>query len=190
MFSRLHLLRVTVPMLAIATFLCGGASASMAQGTNLNIELHANENVNATSMGLPIYPNARPYKETKSDSAVDMGLSFGSFHFRLMATKYITNDSPDQVLDFYRKPLARYGEVLECEHGMAVGAVKVAQSGLTCSDSLGHRAHIDADERSHRELRSGTPTFYRIVAIDASRTDATHFAIVQLEVPKDDSSDQ
>lgn len=190
MFSRPHLLRFTVPILAFAALMSGGVSASMAQGTNLNIELHANENVNATTMGLPIYPNARPYQEAKSDSAVDMGLSFGSFHFRLMATKYITNDSPDQVLDFYRKPLARYGDVLECEHGLAVGSVKVARSGLTCSDSQGHHAHLDATERSHRELRSGTPTLYRIVAIDTSHTDATHFAIVQLEVPKDDSSDQ
>lgn len=190
MFSRLRLSRSSAPMLALAALISLGASAALAQSTNLNIELHANQNVNAASMGLPSYPNARPYQEAKSDSAVDMGFAWGSFHFRLMATKYVTNDSPDQVLDFYRKPLGRYGEVLECDHGMAVGAVKVARSGLTCSDSHGHHAHIDATERSHRELRSGTPTLYRIVAIDESNTDATHFAIVQLEVPKDDSSDQ
>jgi len=190
MFSPPQLVRISAPLLAIAALLSLGASASLAQSSGLNIELHANENVNAASMGLPSYPNARPYTEAKSDSAVDMGFGWGSFHFRLMATKYITSDSPDQVLDFYRKPLARYGEVLECEYGQAVGAVKVARSGLTCSDSHGHHAHVDATEHSHRELRSGTPTFYRIVAIDKSYTDETHFAIVQLEVPKDDSSDQ
>ena len=100
MSSHLHLLRSTVPMLACAALLSGGASASMAQNTNLNIELHANENVTAATMGLPIYPNAKPYREVKSDSAVDMGLSFGTFHFRLMATKYSTNDSTKQIEAF------------------------------------------------------------------------------------------
>jgi len=37
-------------------------------------------------------------------------------------------------LAFYRKPLSRYGEVLECDQSKPVGSHIVTRDGLTCSD--------------------------------------------------------
>jgi len=172
--------------LGAALMVCDG-TAAMAQSSG-SIELHANEAVTAASVGLPAYPNARPYKEPKSDSAVDVGFTFGSFHFRLLAAKYITSASPNQVLDFYRKPLSRYGDVLECERGEPVGSLTITRSGLTCSNSNGRHAETHGDSDAH-ELRSGTSRVFRIVAVDDSRTDATHFTLLLLEVPEDRGSD-
>lgn len=189
MFSPIRSIHPIVPAM-VATIALFAPARAASQSSGLNIELHANENVSAHDMGLPAYPGARPFQDAKSDSSVDMGFAFGSFHFRLMASKYVTNDAADRVLDFYRKPLSRYGDVLECEHGLAVGAVKVARSGLTCEDSHDEHAHLNATERSTRELRSGTPTFFRIVAIDSARTDATHFILLLLDVPEDRKADR
>lgn len=185
MFSRIPPVVSPGAALIFAAFALCGSSAASAQRSDLNLELHANENVNAANMGLPVYPHARPTSDAKNDSAVDLGMSFGSFHFRLMVSKYVTDDSPEQVLSFYRKPLSRYGDVLECEHGEPVGAIRTTRSGLTCADSHDQKSHLHANESSRRELRSGTPALYRIVAIDSSSTSATHFVLLLLDVPKE-----
>ena len=102
---------------------------------------------------------------------------------------YITPDAPDKVLEFYRKPLAQYGEVLECLHGKAVGSVAKTSSGLTCSDEQG--GHVDvngsADSSKDHELRAGAPKKFRIVAInDDAPGGKTRFGLVYLELPKDE----
>jgi hypothetical protein len=165
-----------------AIVLCGG-TAVLAQSSG-NIELHANKNVTAASIGLPEFPGARSSHGAHEDSTADLGLTFGDFHFRLLVSKYVTRASPQQVLEFYRKPLARYGEVLECDHGLAVGSLTVAGSGLTCSDTLGHHSNSSESNDSH-ELRSGTPRHFRMVGIDDGQTDETHFSLLLIELPKD-----
>ena len=167
---------------------CLASTTASAQGSGMSIEAHANENVSAASMGLPEFPTAKPSRNAKSDSAADIGMSFGSFHFRVMVAKYVTYASPANVLDFYRKPLSKYGEVLDCDHGIAVGDVKVAKSGLTCADTKGKHVHAGDEGSTHRELRSGTPERYRIVALDSTDSTPTHFTLVLLEVPKDDDT--
>jgi hypothetical protein len=163
--------------------LCGG-SAVLAQSSG-DIELHANKNVTAASIGLPEFPGARSFHGAHEDSTADLGVTFGDFHFRLLVSKYVTRASPQQVLEFYRKPLARYGEVLECDHGLAVGSPKVASSGLTCSDTQEHHSHSSGESSDSHELRSGAPRYFRIVGIDNGQTEETHFSLLLLELPKD-----
>ena len=105
-----------------------------------------------------------------------------------MTSRYETNASADQVIDFYRKALARYGDVLECEHGQPVGEPKATKGGLTCADSRGSHSHVHADYDSSRQLRSGTRERFRVVALEPSDAGDTHFTLVYLEVPKDDDS--
>jgi hypothetical protein len=177
--------RISVALSAAIAFVLIGAPVAGAQGSGMGIELHANENVSASSMGLPHFPTSHPYKGESKDSAADVGFTFGSIHFRVITTRYETNASADQVLDFYRKALASYGEVLECEHGQPVGALKATKEGLTCNDSHGQHSHFNADYDSHRQLRSGTPERFRVVAIDDQESSATRFVLLYLEVPKD-----
>jgi hypothetical protein len=99
----------------------------------------------------------------------------------------LSSDSPERILKFYRKPLSRYGEVLECDHGKPVGALAVTRSGLTCSDE--HDDHPgtkgSVNLSNGRELRVGTPHQYRVVGIDKSSSGATRFGLVYLDLPKD-----
>lgn len=165
-----------------------GLSAGLlrAQDSDFNLDLHANGHATAHEIGLPDYPGAKPYKE-KDDSSgsADLGMVMNSFHFRLQVASYITPDSAEKVLDFYRKPLGHYGEVLECDHGRPVGSLQQTRSGLTCGDKGHVQINTSADSSTDRELRAGTPQKFRIVAIDTSVGGQTKFGLVSLEVPKD-----
>jgi hypothetical protein len=163
------------------------SSVLTAQSSNSGVELHAKGSVTAADIGLPAYPGATLSKdsEKKSDS-VDMGFSFGDVHFRIIAASYLTNASAAEILDFYRKPLAKYGDVLECDHGKPVGAVKATRSGLTCSDPNHVDAGEDDDSSDGHELRAGDKHRFRVVGIGEKKGDSTRFGLVYVELPKDE----
>lgn len=157
-----------------------------AQSSDNGFELHANGDVTAKEVGLPVYPGSKLVKSDKN-SAVDMGFTFGDTHFRLVAANYLSGDSPDRILDFYRKPLGRYGEVLECDHGKPVGSRTVTHSGLTCSTQSKDHVNVqgNVDSSDDHELRSGTPEKFHIVGIGEKQGSSIHFGLVYVELPKD-----
>jgi hypothetical protein len=177
-------------LVAAAAIFCAPLTAR-AQRTNISVELHANKNVTAANVGLPDFPSARAYTDSANDSPVDLGFTFGDVHFRVLVAKYLTGASPRQVLDFYRKPLARYGDVLECDHGEPVGRLEITRQGLTCADSVGGKhAHVNGGSDSSHELRSGSPSLFRIVALDSAHADSTQFTLLLVELPKDSGSER
>jgi hypothetical protein len=165
-----------------ANFLFLSSAVSGAQNSGVNLALHANSNARAADIGLPVYPGATLYKDKDNDAGADLGLTFNDFHFSLLAVNYLTSDSPSQVFAFYRKPLSRYGEVLECDQGKPVGNLTVTRSGLTCGDLQGNS---DTGSSSDHELRAGSPQKFRIVGIDESHPGSTRFGLVYLDLPKD-----
>ncbi|HEY1809480.1 MAG TPA: hypothetical protein VGG42_13010 [Acidobacteriaceae bacterium] len=169
---------------AVVALVMGGGAAR-AQDSDFHLDMHANGHATAREIGLPEYPGAKPYKEKDDDNgSADLGMVLNSFHFQLQVASYTTPDSAEKVLKFYRKPLSRYGEVLECDHGQAVGGLEKTRSGLTC----GKNGHVDvngSDSSTDHELRAGTPERFRIVAIDKSDGGQTKFGLVALELPKD-----
>ena len=186
---------LTRPLAGAAMALaCLAIAPSQATASTFQIDLHANSKVSAADVGLPAYPGASPYKEKdKDDDSADLGLILGDFHFRLKVATFVATDTPGRLLDFYRKPLSQYGEVLECDHGKPVGSVTTTRSGLNCSDSKGES--INSDEH---QLRAGTPHKFRIVAIQrpdsetskALPKDVTRFSLIYLEIPKDKDKSQ
>ncbi|HEY1985703.1 MAG TPA: hypothetical protein VGG85_09855 [Terracidiphilus sp.] len=164
----------------LGTTLSAAPGAAPAQDSGKGFELHTNSNATAADVGLPVYPRSKLAKSADNDAAVDMGFTFGETHFRLVAANYVSSDSIAQILDFYRKPLARYGDVLECDHGKPVGATKTARSGLTCGDRNGNQSSSE-----NHQLRAGTPDKYRIVGIDEREGSAIHFGLAYVETPKE-----
>jgi hypothetical protein len=98
---------------------------------------------------------------------------------------FVTTDTPKQVLEFYRRPLAKYGQVLECNHGKPVGPLTVTKSGLTCGDHNSGGMTIDGSDIDV-ELRAGKPEQFRIVGIDGTEAGKTKFGLVALVLPKDE----
>ncbi|HEY1731454.1 MAG TPA: hypothetical protein VGG15_06885 [Terriglobales bacterium] len=174
-------------MFSFATLLCFAASLA---AQNSGMELHANSKATAADIGLPVYQGASLYKDKDNDGSVDLGYTFGDSQFKLKAVDYVTSDAADQVLSFYRKPLAKYGEVLECNDGKPVGKLTTTRSGLTCSDEEKGKVQVNGYSGSKgHELRAGDPHQYRVVGIDKTESKSTRFGLVYVLLPKDNGSD-
>jgi hypothetical protein len=179
------------PILAVvpAMFLMAAvpfAVTSFAQNSDFNLNVHANSHATAKDIGLPVYPGATPFKDKDSDSSsADLGFLLNSFQLSIKAASFVTTDPPEHVLEFYRKPLAKFGEVLECDHGKPVGSLTVTKSGLTCGDRKSGRMTVNASDSGH-ELRVGTPEHFRIVGVEGTANGKTKFGLVELVLPKDE----
>jgi hypothetical protein len=179
-------------------------SGAMAAGQNsgkdsgLDLAVHAHSHANAETIGLPAYPGAVLYAppddkgKNDNDSSLDMGMTFGDFHFSVIVVSYETGDPPEKVLEFYRRPLSRYGDVLECDHGKPVGKLTMTSTGLKCSSDRGGHVQVNGsgNSSSDRELRAGSPRKYRIVGIDDAKAGKTHFGLVYLELPQDTNKEE
>jgi hypothetical protein len=178
MSKRVPFISVLEAIILLAAILFFECAEFHGQNSDVNLALHAKSHASAADIGLPAYPGATLYKDG-DNSAADLGLTAGDFHFSLLAVNYITSDPAAKVLAFYRKPLSRYGEVLECNQGKPIGALTATRSGLTCDDGG------KSNSNDSHELRVGTPHQYRIVGIDNSHPGSTRFGLVYLDLPKD-----
>ena len=69
----------------------------------------------AAELGLPIYPGARrPPDDGDEKTAVTLGIWGGSLGFRVTVLKLLSPDPVGTIGEFYRKALARHGEVQDC----------------------------------------------------------------------------
>ena len=183
MHRLIHSFAPAIALLAAVSF----APLCSAQTSDFNLNVHANSHATAKDIGLPVYPGATPFREKDNDSsAADLGIVLNSFHFNLQVASFVTTASPDQVLEFYRKPLGKYGEVLECRHGKPVGSLTVTKSGLTCGGDKSGGATVNGSDMDH-ELRAGTPEHFRIVGIDSTEAGKTKFGLVAMVVPKENA---
>jgi hypothetical protein len=158
-----------------------------AQNSDFNLSVHSNSQ--AKDIGLPTYPGAMLFKDKDSDTSADLGFALNSVQFNLQVASFVTKDSREQVLGFYRKALSKYGEVLECNHGKPVGSLTVTKSGLTCGDHKGGSMTVNGSDSDY-ELRAGRPEQFRIVGVDSTEPGKTKFGLVALVLPKEKEEDE
>jgi hypothetical protein len=157
------------------------------------MHVKTNNSSDTAAIGLTAYPGAVPVKEdhdTDTNSA-NVDMSFGSFHLGVKAAGFQTTDQQDKVLAFYRKDLARYGDVIECQNDKPVGTPTRTSQGLTCDDN-GHTKfkahgdlngiHVDSGSGSELELRAGSSQHQHIVGIE-SKNGGTKIGLVALDLP-------
>lgn len=157
------------------------------------MHVKTNNSSDTAAIGLTVYPGAVPVKEdhdTDTNSA-NVDMSFGSFHLGVKAAGFQTPDQQDKVLAFYRKDLARYGDVIECENDKPVGTPTRTSQGLTCDDN-GHTKfkahgdlngiHVDSSSGSELELRAGSSQHQHIVGLE-SKNGGTKIGLVALDLP-------
>jgi hypothetical protein len=119
-------------------------------------------------LGLAIYPGAKLDKSDGEASGISLALDSGEDSTRLYVQKFTTPDSADKILTFYRSELSRYGQVLECRRGKAVGAVP---PGLKCDDD---------ENKKQIELKAGTEKKLHLVAV-TPLTSGAKFVLVYLD---------
>ncbi len=119
---------LTLPRLAVAT-LCTvlaaalplaaqekpGSATREGKQEQGGVELFFNAEASAKDVGLPLYPGARPQKDTEDDSpSAKFGMWGNALAFKLAVLKLESSDPMDKIAAFYRKALAKYGTVLDC----------------------------------------------------------------------------
>ena len=153
----------------------------------------------AGQTGIDLYPGAQIVTKDKTKThdhdsgAADINFSFGKFTLKVKAASYRTPDSPELVKAFYKKALAKYGTVIECQNDQPVGRPDVTADGLTCEHDKNNHVHVDDDESGKLELKTGSKLHQHIVAIDPEGS-GTKFGLVALDLPgnldSDDDSDK
>lgn len=98
-------------------------------------ELKVGTDVSAQDTGMALYPGARERKDSGDDHKANVQIGGDEFALKVVALKYLTDDSPDKVIDFYRKDLKKYGNVLECPKGIKESHSDSDDGEIRCSDS-------------------------------------------------------
>jgi hypothetical protein len=158
-----------------------------------SMHIKTDNGTDTSAIGIDLYPGAKPYKDSdeKDDdsNSADINLSFGDFHLGVKAASYITPDNQDKVIAFYKKDLARYGEVLTCRGSSTIGTPDRTSQGLTCADkdhnhiTTGSDVKINGSVSSDDlELRAGSDQHQHIVGIK-SKDGGTKIGLVALDLP-------
>jgi hypothetical protein len=141
----------------------------------------------AADVGLPVYPGATlADKGDKNHGSADIHLGFGEWQMRLKVVEYHTTDPQEKVLDFYRKAMGRYGDVVQCQHSKPVGTPTVTREGLSCDDN---DKNIHTSDKGimagngSNELKAGSPKHQHIVGIERSNSNGTDFSLLVLDLP-------
>ena len=136
----------------------------------------------AAAIGMPVYPGATVEKKDHDSGSADVNMSFGDFQMRVKVVSYRTGDAPPKVEDFYRKALARYGDVILCHGEHVVGTPTQTSEGLTCADSKENTVSTGDTGDHNLELKTGSKQHQHVVGIDPDGG-GTKFALVVLDLP-------
>jgi len=163
-----------------------------------SMHIKTDDNVNTADIGLSVYPGSTAWKDDPAEAknhdshSADINMSFGDFHLGVKATAFRSTDSTEKILAFYRKDMARYGDVIECKGATAVGTPTRTKQGLGCDTDENHGNHIEISETGKLELRAGSEQHMHIVEI-VPKDGAEKIGLVALDLPthleKHDSKD-
>lgn len=154
--------------------------------------VHVNtDQISALDLGLPVYPGAEQVSgKNKDDKSADVHMGFGEWQMRIRVVKYETTDTKEQVTAFYKKELARYGDVLTCENDSPVGTPTTTSEGLNCSDNGKHGAHFKFNDKDYGDsgdgglqLKAGSKRHQHIVGFEHGSRSRTRFALIALDLP-------
>lgn len=129
----------------------------------------------AKETGLALYPGATPRPEGDHDGSANVNISSSFFGLKVVALKYQSDDSPEKVLNFYRKQMGHYGKVVDCTGGFNLnfhpGGRHDSDAPVTCDSSV----HSGPDYKE--VLKVGTENNQRIMAVKPSGK-GSEFALV------------
>jgi hypothetical protein len=203
MNSRVFGSTAAIGLLALATIATGctvktssrngdnGDKATESKGAEITTPfgtLRARNEDNGKATGLAVYPGARLLKEKDNDHGGNVVIDTPVFGLKVVAVKYETDDSPEKVLDFYRKELKQYGKkVLECRPShepddVVVGDVhkNKSENELTCDKN-------DKGSGPVTELKAGTEDNQHVVGIE-QKGKTTQIALVYVRVHGDNDN--
>lgn len=129
--------------------------------------LHVSKEADVRDVGLSVYPGAR-VKEKDSDgeeTKANVNISSSFFGLKVVAVEFVSDDSPEKILSFYRDQLKKYGSVLECHTRKGSGHMSAqvnsdkdkGDSKLKCEDSSGETTELKVGSEENQHMVSVTP---------------------------------
>jgi hypothetical protein len=144
-------------------------------------DLHVSEQADVRDAGLSVYPGAKPAPRENSDNekSANVNLSVPGFALKVVAAEFLSDDSPDKVIAYYDKELAKYGKPIQCRGGWNSGHAS-ASGG---KDELSKPVSCDKGEGSGDgvELKVGTEGNQHVVSVK-SNSKGTRFALVYVRM--------
>jgi hypothetical protein len=192
MKSRIHVVSgFSLLSAALALTACVNVNKS---GTGDNVDVKTpfgsvsvrTDQVKPEETGLNVYPGSRlvPKHGHDHDQAnVNIASPWGQL--KVIALNYHSDDSPEKVVDWYRKDLQqKYGKFLECKGGDVSlhGRNEDQGNQLTCGSerSNGKDFTYSSGDRDTLELKTGTNDKQHIVAVKPE-DDGSNIALVYVQ---------
>jgi len=126
-------------------------------------ELKVRKEIDMKELGLTPYPDARLVPDEKgSDDSANVNISTPFFALKVTAAKYESSDTPEKIVDFYKKDMARYGKVVPCK----------GSSGSTKSESKDDEMSLKLDcndvsgDSKSTTLKAGQGESQHIVVVE------------------------
>ena len=137
-------------------------------------EIHVGSDTDAKDTGLAGYPGAKPKQGDDNDKhRANISIGGEDFGLHVVAATFTSDDPPEKVIDFYRKDLKRFGNVLECKKGISEKKGH-EESELRCSDH-------GSEEPGKLELAVGVPEKQHVVSVKPDGK-GTEFSLVYVLV--------
>lgn len=146
-----------------------------------SISVHSGR-TDAKDLGLPIYPGARPTQgHGDNEDNANVNISSPVFGVKVVVQSYETDDPPEKVLDFYQKPMGKFGTVIQCSGGSIGGFHhhRGKDTPVSC-DSSG--------SGYEKELKVGTEDNQHVVAVKP-RGKGSEFTLVYVRAREETDKD-
>jgi hypothetical protein len=161
-------------LLALSTGCSIDVQRERAEGKDVEIrtpvaDLSVKTEVPSPDIGLAPYPQARPLGSDDEPSNANVNISSSLFGVNVQAAKYETDDAVEPVAAFYRRELAKFGDVTECR-GRDLEFRKGGTAGPQCGartsrDEVQLGAGTDGDEHIVVVKPRGTGAEVSLVAV-------------------------
>jgi hypothetical protein len=154
--------------------------------------IHVNsDQTTAADLWLPVYPGAQVTPDSGNGKSADVQMGFGVWKLRVKIVNYTAADSQDKVVAFYKKGLARYGDVIACQDGASVGTPAKTAEGLGCDDEKQPNVYVSGNSASYGyhsdekgyQLKAGSKRRQHIVAFNSSAPGQTRFSLMDFDLP-------
>jgi hypothetical protein len=151
--------------------------------------MHVGKDVKGSDTGISVYPGAKLVEKDDdhgSDRA-NVNISTPFFGLRLVVVKYVSDDPPQKLVDFYSNDLKRYGTILQCNKS---GSDADWHVGIDSHDksSRGDKLSCSGDGKGDTvELKVGSNNNAHVVAITPKGKGA-EFALVYVRARSDNDS--
>jgi hypothetical protein len=147
--------------------------------------IHVGEGADPRDIGLPVYPGARVKDKSNDNSknSANVNISSGYFGLKVVAIEYLSDDSPDKLVSFYKDKLKSYGNVLECHTDKAGSDSGNVDVDTDHKDKKSRELNCGQNKGSYIELKVGTQENQHIVSIrpvDGGK--GTDFGLVFVQV--------